>query len=60
MLNDIEQYNSTWQLKINTKKTKELISERSSRHTHIEFFVNNVKLEKIDPFKYLWIYFIFV
>jgi hypothetical protein len=57
MLNDIEHYCNKWQLKINTKKTKVLIFERSSRHTHIDFFINNEKLEIVDSFKYLGVYF---
>ena len=55
-LNDIELYCGTWVLKINTKKTKVMIFE-SGRHTSCGLFLNNVKLEVVDSFKYLGVHF---
>ena len=55
-LNDIELYCGTWVLKINTKKTKVMIFERG-RQTSCGLFLNNVKLEVVDSFKYLGVHF---
>ena len=54
--NDIELYCGTWGLKINTKKTKVMIFE-TGRHTSCDLFLNNVKLEVVDSFKYLGVHF---
>ena len=56
ILNDIESYCTLWGLKINTRKTKAMIFEKG-RHTHFDFYLNNVKLELVDSFKYLGIHF---
>lgn len=56
MLHDIEIYCGTWNLKINTSKTKAMIFERG-RHTNCELYLNNVKLEGVTSFKYLGVYF---
>ena len=56
LLNDIELYCGTVGLKINNKKTKVMIFERG-HYTSCDLFLNNVKLEVIDSFKYLGVYF---
>lgn len=56
ILNDIESYCTLWGLKINTRKTKAMIFEKG-RHTHFDFYLNNVKLEMVTSFKYLGIHF---
>ena len=56
ILNDIESYCTLWGLKINTRKTKAMIFEKG-RHTHFDFYLDNVKLELVDSFKYLGIHF---
>ena len=57
MLNDIETYCISWGLKINVAKTKVLIFEKSSRHTHYNFDLYNETLEIVISFKYLGVYF---
>ena len=57
MLNDIEIYCNTWDLKINIAKTKVLIFEKSNRHTNYDFYLYNEKLEVVKSFKYLGVYF---
>ena len=57
MLNDIEIYCNTWNLKINIAKTKVLIFEKSNRHTNYDFYLYNEKLEVVKSFKYLGVYF---
>ena len=57
ILNDIESYCTLWGLKINTRKTKAMIFEKG-RHTHFDFYLDNVKLELVDSFKYLGIHFL--
>ena len=52
ILNDIESYSTLWGLKINTRKTKAMIFEKG-RHTHFDFYLNNVKLELVNSFKYI-------
>ena len=56
LFHDIELYCGIWGLKINTKKTKVMIIERG-RHTSFDLFLNNVKLEVVDSFKYLGVHF---
>ena len=56
MLIDIEHYCNTWGLKINTSKTKAMIFEKG-RHTTYDFCLNNTKLEVVNSFKYLGVYF---
>ena len=56
ILYDIESYCTLWGLKINTAKTKAMIFEKG-RHTHFDFYLNNVKLEIVTSFKYLGIHF---
>ena len=56
ILNDVESYCTLWGLKINTRKTKAMIFEKG-RHTHFDFYLDNVKLELVDSFKYLGIHF---
>ena len=53
---DIESYCNIWGLKINTAKTKAMIFEKG-RHTHFDFYLNNVRLEVVTSFKYLGIHF---
>ena len=55
-LHDIESYCTLWGLKINTRKTKAMIFEKG-RHTHFDFYLDNVKLEMVTSFKYLGIHF---
>ena len=54
LLNDIENYCTTWGIKINTNKTKVMIFEKGRRTTH-EFFIFNMAIEVVDSFKYLGI-----
>jgi hypothetical protein len=56
ILNDIEQYCHTWNLKINVAKTKVMIFE-NGRSTEHDFFLYNTRLEIVESFKYLGIYF---
>ena len=56
ILNDIELYCGIWGLNINTAKTKAMIFEKG-RHTTCDLFLNNVKLEAVNFFKYLGIHF---
>ena len=56
LLQDIELYCGIWGLKVNTKKTKVVIIERG-RHTSCDLFLNNIKLEVVDSFKYLGVHF---
>ena len=56
ILNDIELYCGIWGLNINTAKTKAMIFEKG-RHTTCDLFLNNVKLEVVNSFKYLGIHF---
>ena len=44
MLTDIESYCKTWKLKINVNKTKVLIFEKGTRHTHNDFYLYNENL----------------
>lgn len=57
MLNDIESYCTAYGLKINVAKTKVLIFEKSTRHTHYNFSLYNENLEVVNSFKYLGVYF---
>ena len=57
LLHDLEIYCLAYGLKINTTKTKAMIFENSRRHTHYDFYLNNVKLELVTSFKYLGIHF---
>lgn len=54
ILNDIENYCTTWGLKINTMKTKAMIFEKG-RHTHHDLYIYNTPIEIVDYFKYLGI-----
>ena len=56
ILADIESYCNIWGLKINTAKTKAMIFEKG-RHTHFDFYLNNVRLEVVTSFKCLGIHF---
>ena len=47
ILNDIETYYTSWDLKINVAKTKVLTFEQSVRHTHYNFYLNNETLEVV-------------
>ena len=53
---DIESYCTLWDLNINTAKTQAMIFEKG-RHTHYDFYLNNVKFEIVTSFKYLGMYF---
>ena len=44
-------------LKINTAKTKAMVFEMG-RHTHLNFYLNNAKLEIVTSFKYISIHFL--
>ena len=57
LLHDLEIYCLAYGIKINTTKTKAMIFENSRRHTHYDFYLNNVKLELVTSFKYLGIHF---
>ena len=57
LLHDLEIYCLAYGLKINTTKTQAMIFENSRRHTHYDFYLNNVKLELVTSFKYLGIHF---
>lgn len=54
LLTDVENYCTTWGLKINVSKTKAMIFEKG-RRTHHDFFINNIEIEMVDHFKYLGI-----
>ena len=54
LLADIENYCTTWGIKININKTKAMIFEKG-RRTHYDFFIYNTKVELVDSFKYLGI-----
>ena len=56
LLNDLHMYCSTWNLTVNTNKTKIMIFERG-RHSTFDFVYNNTVLDVVDNFKYLGIYF---
>ena len=58
MLNDVETYCNACGLKINVAKTKALIFEKSTRHSHYDFFLYNEKLEIVTSFKYLGVTFL--
>ena len=55
MLNDIELYCGTLGLKINTSKTKVMIFEKG-RPTTCDLYLNHVKLEVVNSFKYLGVH----
>ena len=55
MLNDIENHCIVSQLKINTRKTKVLIFEKSNRHTNYNFYLYGELLEIVTSFKNLGI-----
>ena len=52
ILNDIELYSVIWGLNVNTKKTKAMLFEKDCQ-TSCDMFLNNVKIELFDSFKYL-------
>ena len=54
MLKYIESYCTAYALKINVAKTKVLIFEKTTRHTHYNFspYMYNENLEVVDLFKY--------
>ena len=56
ILHDIELYCGTWGLKINTAKTKDMIFVKG-RHTTCDLYLNDVKLDVVDSFKYLGVHF---
>jgi hypothetical protein len=56
MLNDLQHYCQTWNLKINAAKTKIVIFEKG-RHTRYNFYINDTVLEIVNSFKYLGIHF---
>ena len=57
MLTDLENYCNTWGLKINVNKTKVLIFEKGGRGTNYDFYLYNEKLEMVNSFKYLGVFF---
>ena len=52
MLNKLYGFSCTWDLKVNTDKTKVMIFEKG-RKTDTHIFYNNIELEVVDNFKYL-------
>ena len=54
MLNDLQIYCESWDLKVNTKKTKIMIFLKE-RKMHFNFTFDNMVLETLDSFKYLGI-----
>lgn len=54
LLSDIENYCTTWGIKINTNKTKVMIFEKG-RRTFYDFSIYNRNIEIVDNFKYLGI-----
>ena len=56
MLYDIENYSNIWGLRLNTNKTKIMIFE-NGRHTNYDFFIYNSRIEIVNAFKYLGVYF---
>ena len=52
MLNDIELYCNTWNLKNNINKTKIMIFE-NGRHTNYDFYIYNSRIDIVQSFKYL-------
>ena len=56
ILNDLEDYCNMWNLKINVDKTKIMIFE-NGRHTAFDFYIYNSRIEIVDCFKYLGVYF---
>ena len=52
LLINLEKYCNTWDLKINTNKTKIMVFEKG-RPTHPKLYLNNVELEVVASFKYL-------
>ena len=55
MLDDIENYCNTWNLKINVNKTKIMIFE-NGRHTSHDFFLYNSRIDIVTSFKYLGVH----
>lgn len=56
MLNDIENYCSTWGMKINVNKTKAMVFE-NGRSTFAYFYIYGQKIELVNSFKYLGVNF---
>ena len=56
LLNDLHMYCTTWNLIVNSNKTKIMIFERG-RHSTFDFVYNDTVLDIVDNFKYLGIYF---
>ena len=56
MLNKLHEYSQTWDLEVNTSKTKIMIFEKG-RPTSTEFYNNNTYLENVENFKYLGVKF---
>ena len=54
LLKDIENYCTTWGIKININKTKAMIFEKG-RRSHHDFYIYNTAIELVDSFKYLGI-----
>ena len=52
MMNNLYDYSSIWNLKVNTNKTKIMIFEKG-RKTNVNIYYNDVLLEVVDTFKYL-------
>ena len=57
LLHDIELYCGIWGLKVNTNKTKFMILQRGRHPSCDHLFLNNIKLEVVDSFKYLGVHF---
>ena len=57
-LNILEQYCSTWKLKVNTNKTKVMVFRKSGRlPENLHFFYDGSELEIVNKFVYLGVTF---
>jgi hypothetical protein len=56
MLTDVENFSNECNLRLNVNKTKIMIFEKG-RKTNFDFYLYNTKLEIVESFKYLGVYF---
>lgn len=56
ILNNIQDYCNTWNLTINTSKTKDMVFEKG-RHSKPVIYLNGTELEVVTSFKYLGVEF---
>ena len=57
LITDLENYCNMNKLKINSRKTKIMIFEKSSRQTSYNFYIYNERIEIVNSFRYLGILF---